>query len=398
VKITNYKIKILRFPLNLRLSKYHVKYSHHLIVKIIIDDKIIGYGEGTPYNTSIFDLYKKSRELLKYFVGKEPNECLKYIEKLYMTNKIPEYFDYGTILGISAALYDAIGKINNVPVCKLLSGSKCFIKKTPIAYIIGIQSNFNKYINLINKALKFGFNIIKIKFTGDLNKDYELLKFIRTNFGFKLKILADVNGNYKSYNKLVKFIKKFEKYDLNILEQPFGAKELRKITKLRKITDIDIMIDESFYTINDLNNIIKLKCCDIINIHPSKFGSINFTRKIIEKIVENDFKYSIGSSIMTNIGVLSYLHTFFSIQADCETYEEIGHYFYSNYTITKEILNIKNNWIKLKLNNGLGVNVEEKWLNRFSINQLLYKIQKKLLIPYEILKNKNISFNLSFNE
>ncbi|MHA1251566.1 MAG: mandelate racemase/muconate lactonizing enzyme family protein [Candidatus Helarchaeota archaeon] len=396
MKIKNYQINIIRFPLNLRISKYNVKYTYHLILRINLDNEIYGYGEGTPYNASIFDLHKNCNILMRHFIGKTPDQCIKIIEKMYKSSKIPYQFDYGTILAISTALYDIIGKINHRPICNILNKGKCKLKAIPVTYIIGLLSKKENYINAINFAKKYGIKNIKIKFSGILEKDLEILKFLDSNFASKdrLQLHADVNGNYNSFKRLTKFLPKFEKYGLKILEQPFNTRYISQTAKLRKLTNIKIMLDETFYTFDDLTKIISMKACDIINLHPSKFGHLNYTRFLIEEIVKNGFEFSIGSSMMTNIGVLAYFNIYNSIPYLCEVYEEIGTFFYSNYTITDQVLKINDGKIRIPLKSGIGIKINVNWINKHSINPHIFYIQNKFLIPFNIAKNfkKNKTF------
>ncbi|MHA1249038.1 MAG: mandelate racemase/muconate lactonizing enzyme family protein [Candidatus Helarchaeota archaeon] len=389
MKIKNYRIKIVRFPLNLRISKYKVKHSYHLILRIELDNNIYGYGEGTPYNASINDLYNNCNTLMRQFIGKTPNQCINIINRMYKNLKIPYQIDYGTILAISTALYDLIGKLEQCPICDILKKGKCKSKSIPITYIIGLLPRKENYIEAINYAKNLGIKNFKIKFSGAPEKDLELLKFLDSNFHNKnhLQFHADVNGNYSSFRQLIKFLPKFEKYGLKILEQPFDKKYIKHTAKLRELTDIKIMLDESFYIFNDLKKIIDTKACDIINLHPSKFGHLNYTRYLIGEIIRNHFEFSIGSSMMTNIGVLAYFHIYNSIPYICEIYEEIGLYYYSNYTITKQILKIKDGKIRIPFKNGLGIKINEKWLSKYAINPYMLNLRNKIIMPLNLAKN-----------
>ena len=74
-------------------------------------------------------------------------------------------------------------------------------------------------VNDAKEAVKKGFKILKIKVGVDPNKDFQRVKMIRENIGTDIKIRLDANQGW-NIKKALSLMKKLEKYDIELLEQP----------------------------------------------------------------------------------------------------------------------------------------------------------------------------------
>ena len=95
--------------------------------------------------------------------------------------------------------------------------------------------------------MKEGCASLKIKVGEDLEKDVEKIRKVREHVGDDVELRLDANQGWGDYWTALKAVKRIEKYDINILEQPLPYSDLRGTALLRKAVRIPIMLDENAF-------------------------------------------------------------------------------------------------------------------------------------------------------
>src|SRR5713226_3175947 len=108
VKITDIKVMMLQGP------------RTYTLIKVLTDSGVYGIGEG--YGSPGVGVKEGVFELRPYFIGKDPLEIEALYTGLGQRTDGSAHMLLRAVSGIEIALWDAAGKILNVPVYTLLGG------------------------------------------------------------------------------------------------------------------------------------------------------------------------------------------------------------------------------------------------------------------------------------
>ncbi len=282
---------------------------HHVIVKITSDSGITGFGEACPLPFTADDDPVQIRDeivsqLAPFLIGKDPFNQDVFRE---LTDKFPAVG--GTArTGVDLALYDLAAKIRSVPVYELLGG--LCREHVEIAAVLGIGTP-QSIAGEAAHQLGLGMKSVKIKVGLNVERDIETLKLVRETVGESANIRADANTGY-SVKQAMKVLKASEELDLEYLEQPLAADDHEGFNHLRKSCSVPIMADESIYTFEDAQILIKHNAVDFFGLKLIKHGGIFQTKRIAKLAEENDIECVMISPWETQIGISAAVHLILS--------------------------------------------------------------------------------------
>lgn len=152
----------------------------HVLIKVCTDEGLVGYAEAIPRLTiygetqySIVSLYLLSKKLAPRIIGLSVYET----EKIW--NRMEAIFwNPCAKAAIDMAIYDLIGKQQNVPVYKLLGGWNNQVRLTWIVSIKSVDAMAKKAQEKFNE----GFLSFKLKAGLELRKDVEMVRLIKGKF------------------------------------------------------------------------------------------------------------------------------------------------------------------------------------------------------------------------
>jgi L-alanine-DL-glutamate epimerase-like enolase superfamily enzyme len=127
-----------------------------------------------------------------------------------------------------------------------------------------------------------------------------------------VQIRVDANQGWRTPHRAIKAIKLMEKCDLQLVEQPILAWNLKGLSHIRRMVDVPIMLDESVHTSKDAVKAMEAEACDIINIKLMKSGGIYEALKINAVAEASGIDCFMGGMGETSIGQAAALHLFAS--------------------------------------------------------------------------------------
>lgn len=286
--------------------------SGYMIVKLITDDGVEGFGESTAmaeWGGDFGRYYGESSETTRVVIdnylfpaieGMEPIDIDLIHRKMDLAIRGYNYAK----TGLEEAVYDLLGKALGIPVYRLLGGKNR--NSVAIAHSLGIMP-IDEAIEEAILAVEEGIKDIKVKGGLDYKRDYELIKLLRENLGPDIRIFIDANQSYPSAKEAIKWIHRMDKeFNLEYVEQPVeGIEELRKVTKGLKIP---VCADESCWTIADALDIVRRNATDFISIYTTKASGL-YNARIIAKIAENaGIRCNVNGSGEFGVGTAANLH------------------------------------------------------------------------------------------
>ncbi len=172
---------------------------------------------------------------------------------------------------IDYALHDIVGKALGVPVYKLLGGLTT--EKVPLGYVLpGAETEV--VVSMAKQALKAGFRVLKLKVgAGTEELDIENVKALRELGGDEVEIFIDANGGWHYYQALM-ILRKMEKYNLAMVEQPVPWWDIDGMARLRAKISIPVFADEAAIELKNLMEIIAKNAADGFFLKIPKAGGL----------------------------------------------------------------------------------------------------------------------------
>ncbi|MFW6026219.1 MAG: o-succinylbenzoate synthase [Candidatus Woesearchaeota archaeon] len=339
----------------------------HIIIKVFSKNSI-GYGECTCNQTPYYidETTETAWHILKKFIipyikGIEINR----IEDLLNNNKFKAIKGNNFAkAGIELAIWDLLAKKNNKSLSNMLGGKKEYIE-TGVS--IGIQKDESELIDKVENCIKKGYKRIKLKIKP--GHDYKYLKLLRNKYP-NLPLMADANSAYTLSD--IKLFKQLDDLNLLMIEQPLDYDDIIDHAKLQKQINTPICLDESIHSINDARKAIEFDSCKVINIKVGRVGGLYESLKIHNYCLKKGIpvwcggmhEYGIGRA--HNIAINSLEN--FAFPGDISASEK-----YYKKDIINPSIKVKNGYIKVPTNAGIGVNPDMNEIERYTIKKSVFK-------------------------
>ncbi|RLF19664.1 MAG: dipeptide epimerase [Thermoprotei archaeon] len=297
-KISVYSFNVkLRSPFRIALGTSIT--SSGYLVRIETKDGLIGFGEASPSSKILGDDMKSCLETLRSLANELVGSDIKSMEEL--ERRIAKVGGSPSArCAISMALWDLWARIHNEPLYVLLGGARDRVETDYTIGIKGIKETVEEALSLV----KMGFRTLKIKVGEDPKKDVERLKAVRDAVGDKVNIRIDANQGW-TYEEALWVINQIKDLDIQLIEQPLPANDLRGLAKLKARSEIPIMLDESVHNAYDALIALKLNACDVINIKLMKAASIREALKIAYIAEAAEIPTMIGCMAELQVGILA---------------------------------------------------------------------------------------------
>ncbi len=182
--------------------------------------------------------------------------------------------------------------------------------------------------------------------------------------------MADANSCYSL--KDLPLLKELDQYKLLMIEQPLAADDLLEHAKLQQQIETPICLDESICSYDDAKTAIELGSCGIINIKYARVGGLTEAKRIHDICKENNIKVWCGGMLEAGIGrahavALSTLSNFV-LPGDTAG---SSHYWVEDIIVPE--VEVKEGHINIPNEPGIGYQINDSALERYTVKQKLYK-------------------------
>lgn len=158
----------------------------------------------------------------------------------------------------------------------------------------------------IIEKLDTGYGCVKLKIGAiDFNKELELLKIIRDDFGgTELEIRVDANGAFSPVDALEK-LKRLSEYQIHSIEQPIKPCQWDMMAELCHKSPIDIALDEELIGLDDdkVNSMLETIKPQYIILKPSLLGGFHRSEFVIKQAEQYGINWWVTSALESNIGL-----------------------------------------------------------------------------------------------
>src|SRR5277367_6713133 len=192
------------------------------------------------------------------------------------------------------ALWDAEAKQKNLPLWKLLGGTRTEI---PCGVSIGIQDSVEQLLEKIQIELAAGYRRIKIKVKPGW--DINVLERIRSRWS-DITLSCDANSAYTLDQ--VEHLRKFDQFNLLMIEQPLWNDDIYYHARLQKELRTSICLDESIVSARSAAFAAETGACRIINVKVGRVGGFSEALKIHDLCQAHSIPVWCGGMLETGIG------------------------------------------------------------------------------------------------
>ncbi len=353
MKISNIYTTILNAPLKTPFitSLRRVNILEDLIVIVECDNGDAGYGEGAP--TPVI-----TGETMGSMIA-----CIEFIKPHILGKEIKDFDTIITLVhtlivknttaksALEIALYDLKAKVSNLPLYRMLGGSKTKFS-TDITISMG---ETHKMIADCHHAVILGYDTLKIKIGENPKKDVERVVAIHQSLDKNIKLRLDANQGWTA-EQSVTLLHALEKQNIiaEFIEQPVAADDINGLKYIKERVQTPVLADESIFSVKDAHRLLEIQAIDYVNIKLAKTAGITYALELADIAQEYNIKCMIGCMLEGPIAVAAGVHVA-SAKADIITMVDLdavsllsSHPVQTNIRFDESIITLSNTY-------GLGV-------------------------------------------
>jgi len=338
-----------------------------VIVRLQTDEGVFGLGETQAW------LRQGSNETLAGLLDVLHHQLVPLLvgRSVFDIAWIAELFDqaiYGRLSAKAAlldAIYDAQGRLLNVPVWQLLGGRARQSIETGAVLTI---SEPERVMTEAHSFYQQGYRHFSVKAGKDITRDIHTLALLRQELGDEVRLLVDANASL-DFNEALRLLKSIEPFNIEALEQPLAPQNIRGLAELATRSDIPLILDESITTTADLLNIIPQHIAHAFHSKTSKNGGLWHLRPLWQLAHSAGWRVRAGNHPATSLATLAVAHL-----ATAWPHSLIPSPFTQSVThdlegdVTSEPLPIDQAYLTVSDAPGFGVELDIKQLARWQVS------------------------------
>lgn len=308
MKITDVRIGKISVPLRVpfKTALRSVSSVEDIIVEIHTDTGHVGYGEAPPTGAITGDttgaiIGALKDHIIKTIVGRDVDDfenLLQALNKCIVKNTSAK-------AAVDMALYDLYGQLYNIPVHRMLGGSR---RKITTDITISVNDPEEMARDTIN-AIERGYDTLKIKVGVNPELDIARLTAVREAAGPEPMIRIDANQAWNP-KQAVRLLNQMQEKGLNIefVEQPVPGHDFDGLKFVTERSYVPVMADESVFSTEDAVKIMQMGAADLINIKLMKCGGLYQALKIASAAEVYGVECMIGCMLEAKVSVNAAVH------------------------------------------------------------------------------------------
>ena len=342
--------------------------AHAVIFKVFTDEGIVGLGEADPMRPFTKEtpasVMTVTRDMIApHLIGQDPTRIAM------LESTLDDIIDENlTARGaVNMALYDIIGKANNIPIHTLLGGLRH--GKLPLLFGVG-SGTPEETIAVIEAQIETGCHCFMIKMGAlSIADEIKRVRAVKEQFGDRISIIIDANQGWEVAEALA-FIDGINGYQANLIEQPIKRGDIEGLKRIHEHSPFLLSADESITAVSDAATLIREKAVDVFSIKISKNGGLDKSRQISQ--MADGFGLKCLMNSMLEFGITQAA----SLQLGCTLSNliNLGHAYGSVLRMSDDITdfgqNISGAVVTVPPASGLGVAIDEEKLKKYTTDYL----------------------------
>jgi len=337
-----------------------------IIVRVVSDDGVIGYGEAHPGRSPgaiVSLIHNTLAPMLTGLSVHDTNSVWTRVNRMQLSSHGLGAGAALALSGIDMALWDLRAKSLGIPLYSLLGGSR----KPIAAYAGGISMGFQAPDALAEEAQSYvdrGYRAVKLRLGDNPKDDIARVQRVRSQLGDQITILVDANTSY-SVSDARAVLPSLEDCKVAWLEEPFGCNDFGAYRQAAQLTKgVALAAGENHYTRFEFARLIEERAVSILQPDLSKSGGISEGLKIAAMASAWGLPVHPHSSA-TGINHLASIHFLASIdnggyfEACVSAFNPLRDMFGSPFSIDQE------GFVQPSTAPGIGLEIDESVFTKF---------------------------------
>ncbi len=278
-----------------------------LLVRIHTDQGVVGIGETQAWRRqgsaellpNLVNQIKGQFEPL--LIGRSPFDVAAIMQSMNDTL----YNSLYAQAAVGDALYDAMGKLLNVPVYQLLGG-KCR-DRVRVGAVLSMKTETADLIGSAEEFHERGFRHFGLKIGVEPAADFKNAEALRARFGDDVVLRVDANGAM-TFDAALALLKRLEQFEIDAAEQPVALWDVESLAALARSVAIPIMADECVSTDHSLIDVIRRRAATVVQTKVAKNGGIYYIRRLWDLARAAGMRIYPGNHPSTSVATASVAH------------------------------------------------------------------------------------------
>jgi len=363
MKVTSVEAIPFRIPLTEKKiwARGSLDAAEHVLVRVTTNNGLIGIAEAPPRPTIYGESLRSIVAAVENWfgpaiIGLDPYETEKVLDRFEQWVGNPT-----AKAAVDMALTDIKAQAAGVPVYKLLGG---WTDQVPICVRVPTGVGDAVVRSCATYLERHGITTFKIKIGMKHDQDVATLRAVRKELGPAAKLCPDANQGYAPHTA-IRVLKAIEDLNITLIEEPCRIENDRGRQQVARATTIPLMGDESCTNLAEVRRQLSLGVVDIISIKVARTG-FAISQRIAHLCEVESVVNLCGTQADSSIGAICGAH----FAASCRNVKlasELTGFLDMVDDLLVEPPKIENGLIKLSDRPGLGIQIDEKKLERYRI-------------------------------
>ncbi|MBI2360570.1 MAG: mandelate racemase/muconate lactonizing enzyme family protein, partial [Deltaproteobacteria bacterium] len=274
---------------------------HGLLLRLEADCGLVGCGDASPVGAASAaavealgaELVSAGPRLLEISGEDFPR----------LVETLPAQLSASLRFGVETALCDLAANKKGCPVASLLGGNPRSIPVNALLF-----SNLPAAIGSeARRAVELGFKALKLKVGAlSIEEDIARVAAVRLATGPGVALRIDANQAW-SAEQAVEVINRLRPHDIEYVEQPVAASDLRGMAKVRRSVSTPVAADEAIASLDDARRVLEMEAADFVIVKAARTGLLQ-ALAIVDFVRQAGRPVILTSSLESDIGVAAALH------------------------------------------------------------------------------------------
>jgi L-alanine-DL-glutamate epimerase-like enolase superfamily enzyme len=331
----------------------------NVIVRVMSEDGLVGYGEATPQAAFTAETQASIVDAVQRVASPSlvAGDCVDHVALISgLARQLPT--SPFTLTAVDVALWDLLGKATGVQVAGLLGGR--FRDRVPVHGSVG-WGPAEDMVRVAEQQVGAGFTTLKLYAgRGLLREDLERLRAVRAAVPDEVDFLLDINGQWTA-NDCEQVFPTLKEIGVSLIEQPIAATDPGAQARVTAIAPMVVAADESVYSPEDVYAVAREQRAHAVNLGLSKLGGLLRAHQCAIVAAASKTTVLIGSVLELGIATAAGLHFAASVETLPFPSYLIGPIKYRQ-DIAYPGLKVERGSVRVPQGPGLGIEVDEELL------------------------------------
>ncbi len=352
------------YPARWRMRALYSEHFETTVVKVTTDQGVVGWGEGKAPVAP-----EATREIVHHvlrpvLLGADPTDVEVLWERMYSLMRMRGHttgFFLEAISGVDIALWDILGKVAGLPVCKLLGGMytdrvRVYASSLPGLRDPGDRAGAEGLARQAIQLVERGFKAIKLGIGSGVEADVKTVEAVRQAVGPEVLLFTDAGGNY-DVPRAIALGRALEPLKVGWLEAPLPPEQVDGYAQVAHALALPVASD-LIISRYQTHHYLSQRALDVVQPDVCRSGGLSDCKKIADLADVYGVAIAPHVSIGSAIQFAATAHFAAAIPNLLVSEYWIGENPLGN-PILREPLSLEGGHLRVPLGPGLGIEVNE---------------------------------------